>query len=186
VIFNKQYEISIEHGLIFKKWDRTLNDYIPIRLSEALFIKKSVQNLDSKVVYLVLAYWFRGTFRELEISMGELVPNELLKLTNKGVDIPFSSHKSISDFLTEQSKSAPHHELYRDVGWRFMENGELYFRHQKVYPNKVMPDATIDGENGLYKLEPQGSLGDWIKMVREKVQGNVQLEFILAAGFSAV
>lgn len=181
-----KYQLSLQEGLVSFSYDRKLKEYVPIKIAEPIFIKKTVQNIDTQDVYLVLTYWFRGKFIDIKIGMGELIPQELLKLTRKGVDIQHASHKSISEFLMEQSKHAPHDELYRYVGWHVTEDEEMYFRHARAYPKEVMPNAMIDDENGLYHLQPKGRLETWLEMIRNEVQGNVQLEFIVAAGFSAV
>lgn len=157
-----------------------------VRLCEPLFVKETVQNIDSKDVGLILCYKFKGKYNEMQIGMGQLIPNELIKLLARGVDIPHENHKEIATYLREQQKVAPHRMIYSQVGWHKDEDNKLVFRHYKVIDKDNKNASLNDVENGMYNLEPNGSIESWIHMVEDEVKGNIPLETALCIGFSSV
>ncbi|NYF23569.1 DUF927 domain-containing protein [Sporosarcina sp. JAI121] len=179
------YEIS-KDGLFVQRKNEKTEEISKQRLCDPIFVKEMVQNMDTKEVTINLCYFFQEQYHEWTIGMGQLIPNELLKLSSKGMNIPFSTHKAISDFLMSQQKTALHRELYQDVGWHIKEDETIYFRHENVHPKKALFAASNDTENGLYNLAPAGTLNAWLEMIRNHVEGNVKLEFIVCAGFSSV
>lgn len=189
LLAGKEYEVypfMLNHHGIFRPMTDKKSDEVSLhKVCEPLFVKDTVQNLDTKEVTLNLCYLYKGKYLEIPISMGQLIPNELLKLSAKGVDIPHSGHKMIADFLNNQQKLAPHREIYREVGWYFEEDKEPYFRHDKTISKSDQLIATNDTESGNYQLKPKGTLDAWRNMVQEEVLGNAPLEMILCAGFSS-
>lgn len=185
----KAYEIHPfminQYGVFYPTADKKTDEVKLYKICEPLFVKDTVQNLDTKEVTLNLCYLYKEKYLEIPISMGQLIPNELLKLSAKGVDIPHSGHKQIADFLNSQQKRAPHREIYREVGWCFEEGEYPYFRHAVALPQHDKQMATNDTESGNYQLTPSGTLAAWTNMIKEEVIGNAPLEMILCAGFSS-
>ncbi|MFD1031861.1 DUF927 domain-containing protein [Metaplanococcus flavidus] len=178
------YELSKEGLFLQRKNDKT-GEISLHWLCDPIFVKEMVQNLDTKEVTITLCYFFQQQYHEWSIGMGQLIPNELLKLSSKGMNIPFSTHKSISDFLMSQQKTAPYREIYREVGWCFEEGQAPYFRHAEAIPQRDKQMATNDEESGNYQLKPRGTLAAWTNMVQEQVLSNTPLEMLLCAGFSS-
>ncbi|WP_103108900.1 DUF927 domain-containing protein [Brevibacillus reuszeri] len=172
-------------ALFLKKTDQKTGEETITKVCEPLFIKQTVQNLDTKDVHLDLCYKFKGTYHELRIGMGQLVPNELLKLMGKGVDIPHEFVKVIATYLREQQKRAPHKAVFHQVGWHRDDQKQLVFRHHRIISANDTVKAINDNENGNYNLKPKGDLATWLKMVREHVIGYAPLEFLLSAGFAS-
>lgn len=172
-------------ALFLKKTDQKTGEETITKVCEPLFIKQTVQNLDTKDVHLDLCYKFKGTYQELRIGMGQLVPSELIKLMGKGVDIPHEFVKVIATYLREQQKRAPHKAVFHQVGWHRDNQKQLVFRHHRIISANDSVKAINDNENGNYNLKPKGDLGTWLKMVREHVIGYAPLEFLLSAGFAS-
>jgi len=172
-------------GLFHTTLSKKSDELVTRKVSEPLFIKQTVQNLDSKVVQLVLCYKFKGKYHERSIGLGELIPNELIKLLSFGVDVTHAQVKLVATFLQEQQKQAPHKELYQEVGWHEGKENNLVFRHHRVHPSTVLTHARNDSEHGMYNLEPRGELLVYLDMIQEEVIGNTALEAALCMGISA-
>jgi putative DNA primase/helicase len=172
-------------GLFLKKVDKETGEESIFKVCEPLFVKQTVQNLDTKDVYLDFCYKFKGTYQEIPIGMGQLVPNELIKLMSKGVDIPHEFVKVVATYLREQQKRAPHRVLFHQVGWHRDEKRELLFRHNRMISSNPSNRAMNDNEQGSYNLEPKGNLATWSDMVKQDVVGHAPLETALAIGFSS-
>lgn len=172
-------------GLFHTTLDKKTEEPITRKVSEPLFIKHSVQNLDSQVVELVLCYKYKGKYHERNIGLIELNPIELLKLLGFGVDVKHTQVKLVASFLQEQQKRAPHKELFQEVGWHEDDEKNHVFRHHRIHPYSVLADARNDSTYGKYNLEPQGELPVFLNMIQEEVIGNNALEAALCMGFSA-
>ncbi|MFD0050313.1 hypothetical protein ACFVHQ_13440 [Actinomycetes bacterium NPDC127524] len=98
-------------GVFAQKENKETGETTSFKVCEPLFVKETVQNLDTKEVYLDFCYKFKGAYQEIQIGMGQLVPNELIKLMSKGVDIPHEFVKIVATYLREQQKQAPHKVL---------------------------------------------------------------------------
>ena len=183
--FNIENFTLNQQGLFLRTMDKETGEVSAYKISEPLFIKNTVQNLDTKEVQLTLCYQYKGKYQEIMIGMGQLIQNELLKLSSKGVNVTHEQFKLIASFLQEQQKLAPHKELYHEVGWHEDEDKNLLFRHHQVYPINAMPNASNDVENGMYNLKPQGELAQFKELVINEVLGNTPLETMLCIGFSA-
>jgi putative DNA primase/helicase len=183
--YNIEQYILKDSGLYMNVKDKEKGEMYAQKISESLFVKETVQNLDTKDVYMNLCYKFKGKYHEIAIGMGQLVPNELMKLSSKGMDISYEYHKYIATFLREQQKCAPHKEIYREVGWHEDEEENLVFRHHHILSKRPDIKASNDTEGGSYNLEPQGSLNVWKGMIFVDVGTNIPLQTILCIGFSA-
>ncbi|ARK22263.1 DUF927 domain-containing protein [Sporosarcina ureae] len=172
-------------GIFHTTKEKGTGELVTRKISEPLFIKHSVQNLDSQVVELVLCYKYKGKYLERNIGLIELNPIELLKLLSFGVDVTHTQVKLVASFLQEQQKRAPHQELFQEVGWHEDEEMNLVFRHHRVHPYSVLAHARNDSRDGKYNLEPHGELSVFLNMIQEEVMGNTALEAALCMGFSA-
>ena len=182
--FNVENFVLNNEGLFLNKKDKDTGKKMVIKICEPLFILQTVQNLDTKDVHLDLCYKFKGKFVQIPIGMGQLIPNELLKLMAKGVDIPHEQVRVVATYLREQQKKAPHKVIYHKVGWH-KEESNLVFRHHEMIGVDPSLKATNDHENGTYYLKPKGNLDTWKQMVQDEVLGQDSLETILAVGFSS-
>lgn len=180
----RQFSLGLD-GLYASITDKKTEEMNTFKVSEPLFVEKTVQNLDTKDVYIVLRYWFKGKFHKIDIGMEQLTPNKLADLLGKGVDVTYENQRLISTFLNEQQKVAPHREIYREVGWHKDEGGVMTFRHHYELTSSVNPNACNDSKEGSYNLEPKGTLDAWREIVHTHVFPSLPLQFLLCIGFSA-
>jgi hypothetical protein len=173
-----------KQGLFLNKVDKETGEVIAPKICEPLFVKDTLQNLDTKEVQVTLCYQFKGNFHDVSIGMGQLIPNELIKLSDKGLDVSYEHVKTIATFLREQQKLAPHKEIYWEVGWHEQENDVMSFRLHHEIP--ACTELTCnDSEGGLYQLEPKGTLNTWKGLVYVEVLPYIPLQTMLAIDFSA-
>ncbi|RYG71099.1 DUF927 domain-containing protein [Lentibacillus lipolyticus] len=172
-------------GVYFKKKDKETGEEKTFKMCEPLFVLETVQNIDDKDVYAVLCYKLHDKYQTIDIGLGQLVPNELIKLMSKGVDVPHEFVKIIATYLREQQKKAPYRVVFQQVGWHKSEDKQMVFRHHEMISNDPTMDAYNDHEGGGYYLEPKGDKEKWIQMTKEQVIGHTPLETILAIGFSS-
>jgi putative DNA primase/helicase len=172
-------------GLFLNEIDKETNEVTAHKISEPMFIKETVQNRDTKDVHATLCYRYKGKFHEIPIRLEQLIPNELIKLSGKGVDVSHQYSKLVAIFLQEQQKLAPHREIYREVGWHEEEDGVMIFRHHYEFPHQPNILACNDSKEGSYNLEPKGSLKVWKGMVYAEVLPHLPLQTLLCIGFSA-
>jgi putative DNA primase/helicase len=180
----REFSLRLD-GLYVSKVDKKTEEVITYKVCDPLFVKKTVQNLDNKDVYLILCYWFKGKFHEIKIGKEQLAPNELIKLGGKGVDISHENVRLVSTSLIEQLKYAPHQENYREVGWHENEDGVLVFRHHQELPRMENGNACNDTVGSSYDLEPKGSLNAWKGLVFTEISPYLPLQFLLCISFSA-
>jgi putative DNA primase/helicase len=129
---------------------------------------------------LTLKYFYKGEYRTVNVKRDLLQPNELQKLSRKGIDVLHNNVKSVAQFLRIQEDSAPYEAVHSCVGWGEKDN-ELYFKHQGIIGNNL-PPSTYFGE---YNIEPKGTLQGWLDIISSNVIGNKYLELALTFGFSA-
>ena len=182
--FPIQHFFMKDEGLFKNNYDKKTEEVTTMKVSEPLFIKETVQNLDTKDVYMTLCYKYKEKYHEIPIGMDQLAPNELLRLSGKGLDVSAQNMKLVSAFLYEQQKFAPHKEVYQDVGWH-EEQGEMTFRHHRLLSKSGPLLATNDTQEGRYNLEPSGDIDTWIGFVYTEVLRHIPLQTMLCIGFSA-
>lgn len=173
------------NGLYMSIVDKKTEEVNTFKISEPLFVKQTNQNLDNKDVGIKLCYWFKGKSHDIEIGMEQLAPNELIKLSGKGVDVSHENVKALATYLRQQQKLAPHIEVYNDVGWYAVGKDNLVFRHHTVLSKDSKNNAISDLEHCTFNLEPKGTLDAWKNVIFKEVIGNKYLEMLLCMSFSA-
>lgn len=155
------------------------------RISGPLFVKEDIRNLDKAKVHSSLAFKEHGKYREINVRKGQIaIPNELMKLSDSGIVIPFEFKHLIVTYLRIQGQEAPYREVYSKIGFHLNEAGEWEYRHAEVIP-KPLVTRVYDEDTGAFSLPPKGSLQVWIEMIKTEVKGHPPLEFIVAVGFAA-
>ncbi len=180
--------IYSEEGLYYQSIDKKTGEIRNIKISDGVYIDEVVHNIDDKDTYIKLIYNFNNKYIVIKCPMSQLLPNELMKLIDKGVDIPYDYRKLISRFLNSQRTDALHKNTYRNVGWYNSINnkGEVLFRHNSIFTNNPVEFGICDEELSEYNLKPIGNLESWIAMFNTYVQGNFQAEALICIGVSSI
>lgn len=155
------------------------------RIAEPLFIEETTRNIDKEEVNSNLVFKYKGHYLKSSVDRGQItVPNELMKLNKKGVEIPHEYSKIISTYLREQEKDCLHKEVYSKIGFHLNEKKQWEYRHFQIIPYRS-GTTSYDEANGTFQLVPKGNFKAWLDMIKEEVQGYTPLEFILVVGLSA-
>ena len=118
---NKVYKIQdytlTNEGLFYNSIDKQSGQVNQIKISDGVYVAKVVHNIDDNDTYINITYKFNNKDITIKCPMNQLLPNELIKLVSKGVDIPHKYKHLISEFINEQRKLAKHENIYSNVGW---------------------------------------------------------------------
>lgn len=158
-------------------------------VSDSICVLERFKNREDETVQLKLLYKMNNTLQTREFPMSVLVPRNIEKLIDYGFPIQSGNYKALSNFLMLQQKLAPMAQHYTEVGFiKDNESGQLVFGMDEAIGSNNTSDAmplVFDQERSNFDVIPEGSLNEWIEMVKEEVIGNTKLEFILACGFSS-
>lgn len=176
------------HGIYFKYTDKKSGEIKEKKISDGVYIKDKVYNIDTQEVYTNVLYKFDDNFNEIKCPMSVILPNELTKKVINGFDIPYANRKLISEFLSLQVKTAPCINVYKNVGWHkaINFNDEFIFRHDRTITNDEDEIAICDVEISDYDLRHKGYLQSWVNMYRKHIKGNIQLEALICIATSSV
>ena len=148
--------------------------------SKYLKISKIEQAEETNDVTLSLDYHYLGKRRSIEVTRDQLQPNDMQKLSKKGVDVFYHNVKEIIQYLRIQEQSAPYTTVHTHIGWQETED-DLLYKHQKIH-GQTAATSTYKGE---FNLKPKGTLAGWKSIMDDQVIGNTNLELALTFGFSA-
>lgn len=155
------------------------------RIAGPMFISETSRNLDEEKVYIVLNFKLHDLYCKTTVSKGQLsVPSDLVKLNDKGAEIPFEFRNLITTYFREQEKKVLYQEVYTKIGFYFNKKDEWRYFHSQVYPDRRIPTFLDEKKAGII-LTPKGSKSKWLKVISEEVIGHSPAEFMLALGFSA-
>ena len=188
---------ALMSGKEYKIGDYTLKDnglYLPmtvdgkvqnVKMSEVIFIEKTIENIDTDEAYIKLTYKYKGKYKTIKVTMGMLRANKLPELLSYGVDIPPEDEKLLGRHLLKQLKLVGHEYIYNSVGWHFDSNKNLEFRLNELVTNNLNIKATNNSEEPMFNLSCSGTLEAWTDMFHREIKGNTPLEAMMCIGFSA-
>ncbi|WP_108668945.1 DUF927 domain-containing protein [Peribacillus acanthi] len=175
---NKFFKLT-PNKLYIKAEGEGTPSYDPV--SKYVKITKIEQAEESHDVTLTLEFLYLNQYKTIEITRDQLQPNELQKLTIKGIDVFYHNVKGIVQFLRCQEEQAPYESVHTHLGWEEHKGG-LYFKHHEI----IGQPTRISTYKGKFNIEPKGTLQGWKDVIEEEVVGNSHLEIALTFGFSAV
>lgn len=75
-VFIENFRFDI-HGLYFKYKDKQSEEIKEKKISDGVYIKDKVYNIDTQEVYTNVVYKFDDSFNEIKCPMNFILPNEL-------------------------------------------------------------------------------------------------------------
>ncbi|ANS76117.1 hypothetical protein AWM70_17275 [Paenibacillus yonginensis] len=174
---NQNFKLTSDLLFIKEEKDGKVS-YKPV--SKYMKISQVEQAEETNDVTLTLEYSYLDKKRSIEVTRDQLHPNDIQKLSKKGVDVFYHNAKQLIQYLRIQEESAPYTTVHTHMGWQDTPNGLLY-KHQKI----IGENAPTSSYKGDYNLKPKGNLAGWKSIVADEVIGNVNLELALTMGFSA-
>lgn len=173
------FRLTKENASVREKGDNGQTYYKPF--SRYINIKSVEQCEETNEVTLTLEYLYNNKYHLEQVTRDQiLVPNDLRKLSKKGVDVYSYNEKLVSAFLRAQEEKAPYQSVFTYLGWCKKED-ELVYKHF----NQIGSSDTKAEYRGTFDIKPKGTLEDWLNVIKDNVLKHKYLEFILAVGFSA-
>lgn len=186
--FNAKYANEIPHTLMKKDGIYQLKDTKLTKIAEPIFIVNRFKSREDDTVHIKLLYKMNGTFQVKDFPNSLLVPRNLEAMINYGFPILNNDYRNLSNHLLHQQEFAPMVQHYTEVGFfKDKESNQLVFGLDEAIgwsDINTMP-LVFDQDRSNFNVIPEGSLDEWMKMVKEEIIGNTPLEFILACGFSS-
>lgn len=149
-----------------------------IKIGRHVWAKENHYNIDDKTEKILLEF---KTVRKLETELLDrhdcLCERNLMKLQNKGIDIVKSNGKYIVECIRECEESIIKRYIHSKLGFMEYEGKTIY----KLYEATGINSTYV----GTYDVKPKGSYDEYIKMIKNHVVGNVELEFALVSGLSS-
>lgn len=150
-----------------------------IKVGRHIWPKENLYNIDDKTEKILLEF---KTVRKRETELLDrhdcLEERNLMKLQNKGGDIVKSNGKHVVECIRECEESIIKRYIHSKLGFMDYEGKTIY----KLY-EAIGIDSTYVG---TYDIKPKGSYDEFVKMIKNHVVGNVELEFALSTGVSSI
>jgi len=172
---NPYYPYLIKDQRLYKVPDKSGGD--PVYVSGAVQIVEIRQDVDTKQVSLVIEYDYQGNIAHKEISRDMLTRAKAMQLMAYGVDIADHNVKDVLRFLNIQERTISITRTHSQTGF-CLEQDKLVFKHASAIGGN-------SAYNGDFKLQPTGSLDQWLAIIEEQVLGHIPLEFALILGLAA-
>lgn len=177
-----QFELTSEAVIVLK--ESKSGDVTQNVLCLPIFIEQRFQNLHNNNMEMKLK------FSVNDLYVTEKLPMEMLTklgglLASKGFPIPSSNLGDVQRYLMKQQSLAPLQKQYDQVGVITNSNGKIMIALSEAFGENVK-DLLWDKLKSIANVSVGGSYDEWLKMVKEEVLGNPQLEFMLALAASAI
>lgn len=101
----------------------------------------------------------------------------MLELLAYGVDVSDHKVKGVLMFLNRQESHAPVVRVHSGVGWGTYDGARIFKSWEAIGC-----DSTYCGQ---LRLQPQGTLDNWLALMRGYVIGHTPMEFMLTCGLAA-
>lgn len=160
-------------------YSRSSNNSPSVKIGNYMAIKKVSHNIDKNTYDALIEYMSIKGISNILIEREDYVnENRLMKYQKYGLDIIKSNVRFITEYLRASERKVPCNNVHSKLG--FMEhNGKTIYKLQEA----IGLDSTYVGE---CKVKPKGSYSEYINMIRNHVIGNVELEFAMVSGLSAI
>ena len=150
-----------------------------IKVGRHIWAKENHYNIDDKTEKILLEFM---TVRKMETELLNrhdcLVERNLMKFQDKGVDIVKSNGKHVVECIRECEDSIIKKNIHSKLGFMEYEGNIIYKLYEAIGLNSTYV--------GKYDVKPKGSYDEYIKMIKNHVVGNVELEFALSSGVSSI
>lgn len=100
-----------------------------------------------------------------------------MKYQSEGLDVMKRNVGLVTEHLRESESEVPMKYIHSKLGFSEYEGKLIYKLHKTIGI-----DSTYIGS---YKIEPKGTMDEYLKMINEQVLGHTELEFALSLGISS-
>lgn len=170
-VINEKYQVQDDY-LYY------INDDNKEKIGRNIWIEKVIQNIDTKIVKVIVAFPFNNTIQKLVVDRSDITESGLTTLTKYGADTWRSVVKHYLTVLKMELERTPVEFEHSAHGWSEFQ-GELVFKH-----HKAIGIESNYAPNGRYDLQPAGTYEGWLEVIEQEVLGRRWLEFGLVLGFA--
>ena len=144
-----------------------------------IWLEKVYYDMDKNIFKGLIGYNSMKGISNILIERSDyLNETNLIKYQKQGLDVMKSNVKSITQYLKQLEQEVPVTNVHSKLGFMEYEGNTIYKLHEAIGLK-----STYIGE---CKIKPKGSYSEYINMIRNHVIGNVELEFAIVSGLSAI
>ncbi|MFR3072295.1 MAG: DUF927 domain-containing protein [Paeniclostridium sp.] len=148
------------------------------RLGDHIRIKEVTYNIDNEKYKALIEYKSIKGISEILIDRADyLNERKLMKYQSEGLDVMKRNVGFVTEYLRESESEVPMKYIHSKLGFSEYEGKLIY----KLYKAIGIDSKYI----GPYKIEPKGTIDEYLKMINEHVLGYTELEFALSLGISS-
>ncbi len=175
------FELTSEEVIVYK--ESKSGDVTENVLCPPIFVEQRFQNIHNNNMEMKLKFNVNGVY------VTEKLPMEMLTklgglLASKGFPIPSSNIGDVQKYLMKQQHSVPLQKQYDQVGVIKDSTDKTMIALSEAFGENVN-DLLWNKQKSIANVSVGGSYEEWLKMVKEEVLGEPQLEFMLAVAASA-
>ena len=158
---------------------RSSNNSASVKIGNYIAIKKVSHDIDKNTYNASIEYRSIKGISNILIEREDYVnENRLMKYQKYGLDVMKSNVKLITEYFRESESKVPWNNVHSKLGFMEYKEKIIYKLHEAIGL-----DSTYVGE---CKIKPKGSYSEYINMIKNHVIGNVELEFAMVSGLSAI
>ncbi|HBF4581482.1 TPA: DUF927 domain-containing protein [Clostridioides difficile] len=148
------------------------------RLGNHIRTKEVTYNIDNGKYKALIEYKSIKGISEILIDRADyLNERNLMKYQSEGLDVMKRNVGFVTEYLRESESEVPMKYTHSKLGFSEYEGKLIY---------KLYKAIGIDSKYvGPYKIEPKGTIDEYLKMINEHVLGHTELEFALSLGISS-
>ena len=156
----KLYLDSIDHQ----------NQSVTKRLGNATYIDDITKTLETKVINLVLKFWYGGAWETVTIPRGHLQAKNLLQYADYGLNINHTNARYVVEDIQRQEQEYTPRLVHEGIGFDTMTDSDTGKVTHIFKCHESLPMDVGSKYIGAYEIKPKG---DKLKGFREFLQENI-------------
>jgi len=163
-----------------------MNNHVTKCLGNATFIEDITKTLETKVINLVLKFWYGGHWETITIPRSHLQARNLLQYADFGLNINQTNAKYVVEDIQSQEEKHIPRLVHEGIGFDTMTDTDTGKVTHIFKCHETLPMGTGSTYVGAYDIKPKG---DKLKGFREFLQENVYgkpLELAVVVGLVGV
>ena len=158
---------------------RSSNNLESVKIGNYIGMEAVKYDIDEDTYKALIEYRsIGGKSRVLMERSDYLNEKNLIKYQNQGLDVMKRNVRFITEYLRQLESEVPLNYVHSKLGFMEYKGKTIYKLHEAIGL-----DSTYVGE---CEIKPKGSYNEYINMIKNHVIGNVELEFAMVSGLSAI
>ncbi|MCP1143668.1 DUF927 domain-containing protein [Lysinibacillus endophyticus] len=188
--FNVQeFSLNDQDLVYFKKGRKGLGEHEEILLSPPIFIESQEKDYLTGEVNIHLIYKVGGEYVKVVIPGGQFANGKLIQtLATKGFYVLDANSGMFSKYLKLCSNEIPYIDTYSQIGFLLKDAStnekDLTYGLSKSFGKRA--NLTWNQKQSPSDVSTNGSLSEWLNMVKLNVVTHIPMLFILATSFASI